>query len=68
MKIVIKIIEIIGSSDKSWEVAARNAVLEVAKTVKHLIGVDVVNFTASVKDGKIIKYKATCKIAFEVQD
>ena len=67
-KIVIKVIEVIGSSDKSWEAAATNAVEEAAKTVKHLIGVDVVNFTASVKDGKIIKYKATCKIAFEVQD
>ena len=67
-KIVIKIIEIIGSSDKSWEDAARTAVEEAAKTVKHLMGVDVVSFTASVKDGKIVKYKATCKIAFEVKE
>ena len=67
-KIVIKVIEIIGSSDKSWEDAAKTAVEEAAKTVRNLIGVDVVNFTASVKDGKIVKYKATCKIAFEVKE
>ncbi|MGC9778283.1 MAG: dodecin domain-containing protein [Candidatus Heimdallarchaeota archaeon] len=65
---VIKVIEVIGSSDKSWEDAAINAVEQAAKTVKHLIGVDVVNFTASVKDGKIIKYKACCKLAFEVKE
>jgi len=67
-KIVIKIIEVIGSSDKSWEDAARNAVETAAKTVKNITGVDVVNFTAHVKDGKIINYKATCKLAFKVED
>ena len=67
-KIVIKIIEVIGSSEKSWEDAAKNAVEQAAKTVKGITGVDVVNFTASVKDGKITKYKATCKLAFTVME
>ncbi|NHJ48047.1 MAG: dodecin domain-containing protein [Asgard group archaeon] len=65
---VIKVIEVIGSSDKSWEDAARNAVETAAKTVKNIIGADVVNFTATVKDGKVVVYKATCKLAFKVQD
>lgn len=67
-KIVIKVIEIIGSSDKSWEEAAKTAVEEAAKTIRNIMGVDVVNFTASVKNSKIVKYKATCKIAFEVKE
>ena len=68
LKIVIKVIEVIGSSDKSWEDAARNAVETASKTVKGITGVDVVGFTASVKDGKVIKYKTTCKLAFIVTD
>jgi flavin-binding protein dodecin len=67
MKIVIKVIEVIGSSDKSWEDAARNAVETAAKTVKNIVGADVVNFTSQVKDGKIVMYKATCKLAFKVE-
>ncbi|MCK5046963.1 MAG: dodecin domain-containing protein, partial [Candidatus Heimdallarchaeota archaeon] len=30
-------------------------------------GVDVIGFTAEVKDGKVVKYKASCKIAFSVE-
>lgn len=66
LKIVIKIIEVIGTSKESWEAAAKNAVESASKTVKNITGVDVVNFTASVTDGKIVKYKATCKLAFKV--
>ncbi|MBD3189866.1 MAG: dodecin domain-containing protein [Candidatus Heimdallarchaeota archaeon] len=66
MTIVVKIIEIIGVSDKSWEDAAMNGIQEASKTVKNITGVDVVNFTAKVEDGKITQYKATCKIAFTV--
>jgi hypothetical protein len=64
---VIKVIEIIGESEKNWEDAATNGVAEANKSVRNITGVDVVNFTATVKDGKITKYKATCKIAFKVE-
>ena len=67
IKIVVKIIEVIGHSTKSWEDAARFAVAKTAETVRNIHGVDVINFTASVKDGKIVMYKATCKIAFSVE-
>ncbi len=64
---VVKIVEIIGSSPKSWEDAANAAVEEAAKTIRGITGVDVMNFTAVVKDGKIVKYKTCCKIAFTVE-
>ena len=67
IKIVIKVVEIIGSSDKSWEEAAKNAVEEAHKTIRGITGVDIVNLTATVKDGKIVKYKACCKLAFSVE-
>jgi len=64
---VVKVIELIGSSTTSWEDAARNAVKEAAKTVRHIVGVDVVGFTAKVKDGDIIEYRANVKVAFIVE-
>jgi len=63
---VIKVIEVIGASDKSWEDAARVAVEEASASVRGITGVDVQNLTATVKDGKIVKYKASVKIAFTV--
>lgn len=64
---VVKILEIIGSSPKSWEDAANTAVKEASESIRGISGVDVINFTAVVKDGKIVKYKACCKIAFSVE-
>jgi flavin-binding protein dodecin len=64
---VAKIIEIVGSSDKGWADAADQAVRTASKTVSGIIGAEVMHMTASVEDGKITKYKATCKIAFAVE-
>jgi len=64
---VVKVIELIGSSTVSWEDAVENAVKEAAKTVRNIVGVDVVGFTAKVKDGDIIEYRANVKIAFVVE-
>jgi len=63
---VIKVIEVIGSSEKSWEDAASVAVEEATKSVRGITGVDVQNLTATVKDGKIVKYKTSVKLAFSV--
>jgi len=61
---VVKIIELVGTSPKSWEEAAQNAIETASKTIRGIIGMDVINFTAKVKDGKISDYKTNVKIAF----
>ena len=63
---IIKVIELVTESAKSWEDAAQNAIIDASKTVKNITGVDVIGFKGEVKDGKIVKYKAHCKIAFLV--
>jgi flavin-binding protein dodecin len=63
----VKILELIGNSEKSWEDAVQEALREAAKTVKNIVGVDVLGFKAEVKNGKIAKYKAHVKIAFVVE-
>jgi flavin-binding protein dodecin len=64
---VAKIIEIIGSSKKSWEDAANNAVKTATKTLRNLRGVEVVGQNAVVKNGKISEYRTVIKVAFEYE-
>ncbi len=64
---VVKIVELIGSSPNGWEEAARNAVKETAKTIRNIKGVAVKQYTAKVKENKIVEYRAIVKIAFVVE-
>ena len=64
---VVKIIELIGTSSNSWSEAAQNAVTEAAKTVKNIKGVHVKRCTAKVKNDKIVEYNVNVKIAFIVE-
>lgn len=63
----IKIIEILGTSKKSWSDAAREAVKEAGESVRHITGVEVVSQTAKVDGSEITEYHTTCKIAFKVE-
>jgi hypothetical protein len=63
---VLKVIEIMGDSSKGWEAAAEEAVTEAAKSVKNIKSVWIKDHSATVKDGKIARFRATCKITFEV--
>jgi flavin-binding protein dodecin len=64
----VKVIELIGTSDKSWEDAANNAILEAAETVKGITGLEVMAQTAKVDNEGITEYRTTVKIAFVVKD
>jgi hypothetical protein len=63
---VIKVLELVGESQTDWTDAVRGAVSEAAKTVDNITGVEVSNWTADVKDGRLKDYKATVRIAFAV--
>jgi len=64
----IKVIELIGTSTKTWEDAANNAVKEAQETINGITGLEVVAQTAKVDGGKIVEYRTTVKVAFLVQD
>jgi flavin-binding protein dodecin len=64
---VAKVVELIGSSPKSWEDATKNAITEAAKTVRGIKSVHVERFTVKVKNNKIVEYRAVVKIAFVVE-
>ncbi|MGY8915053.1 MAG: dodecin family protein [Flavobacteriales bacterium] len=63
---VLKVIEILANSDKSWEDAAKNAVSEASKSVKNIRSVYINEQSATVKDGKMVNYRVNVKITFEV--
>jgi flavin-binding protein dodecin len=64
---VVKVIELIGSSPKNWEEAAKNALAEAALTIKNIKSMYVKSCKARVENNKIVEYRAVVKIAFVVQ-
>lgn len=63
---VLKVIEIMASSEKSWEDATRLAVQNAGKTVKEIRSVYVKDMSAVVKGKKITEFRVNLKITFEV--
>lgn len=63
MSEIAKIIEVVGSSPKSWDEAAENAVRTASKTINNISGVEVEHMTAKVAGGEIVSYRTTVKIA-----
>jgi len=63
---VVKVLELVGESQQSWQDAANQAVMEAARTVDNITGVEVANWTANVDNGRITNYKANVRVAFVV--
>jgi flavin-binding protein dodecin len=65
---VVKVIEIMASSEKSWEDAVKHAVKTAGKTLKGIRSVHVKDQSVVVKDNDITEFRVNCKISFEVLD
>lgn len=63
---VIKVIEIMADSSKSWEEAAQKAVSEAGKTLTGIRSVYIQDQSALVEHGKITEYRLTVKLSFEL--
>ena len=61
---VLKVIELMGDSDKSWEDAAQTALQTAEKSVRNVRSIYIKNFEATVANGKIEKYRINGKISF----
>jgi dodecin len=64
---MLKVIEVLAESKKGWEDAAQVAVSNASETVRGIKSVNVKNFQATVKDGKISNYRINAKITFELE-
>ena len=64
---IYKIIDIVGTSEKSFADAAKNAVVEAAKTVKKIRRAEVTKFDVKVENDNVTLYRAEMKISFEIE-
>ena len=64
---VVKVIEVIASSEKSIDDAVKTAVSEVSKTIRNIDSVYVKDIKAHVKDGQISSWGVICNISFRVE-
>ena len=63
---MVKVVEIIAESKKSWSDAADNAVKQASKTVRNIKSLYVQDMQAKVEDGKIVSYRVNAKISFVI--
>ena len=63
---IVKVIEVIASSEKGFEDAIQQCVTEVSKTIRNIDSVYVKDTKVHVKDGKITSFGVICKVSFRV--
>jgi dodecin len=62
-----KIIELVGTSEKSWEDAAKTAIETAGKSVKDLRIAEVTKLDLTVEDGKVKSYRTRLNLSFKYQ-
>lgn len=64
---VMKVIEVMASSDKSWEEATKKAVAHASKSVKHIKSAFVQSQSVVVDNDEVSEFRVNVKITFEVK-
>ncbi len=64
---VLKVIEVLSSSETSWEDATKKAVAKASKSLKNIRSVYVQEHSATVKDGKVTEFRVNLKLTFELE-
>ena len=63
---MLKVIEVLGFSEKSWEDAAQKMVKEASKSVHNIKSIYVQDMSAKVKKDKIVQYRIDGRITFQI--
>jgi flavin-binding protein dodecin len=64
---VMKVIEVLANSDKSWEDATQKAVKEASKTVKNIKSAFIQSQSVVVNNDRVTEFRVNLKITFEVK-
>jgi dodecin len=64
MAAMVKVIEVLAQSEKSWDDAAKVALEEASKTLRGIQSIYVKEMQAVVKDNRIVQYRLNAKISF----
>ncbi|MEP2668752.1 MAG: dodecin family protein [Cyclobacteriaceae bacterium] len=65
---VLKVVELLSNSDKSWEDAANKAVKKASKSLHGISSINIQNMSARVENDKIVEYRINAKISFELDE
>ena len=65
---MLKVIEVLAQSDKSWEDAAQNAVKTASESVRDIKSIYIENMEAAVKGNAITEYRINAKISFLLEE
>ena len=60
-----KIIELVGTSDKSWEDAAQSAVMTAGESLKDLRIAEITKLDVTIENGKVTSYRARINVSFK---
>jgi len=64
---VYKVVELVGTSDVSWEKAAENAIATAGKSLRDLRVAEITKLDMTVKDGKVAFYRARVSLSFKYE-
>ena len=64
-KSVYKVIDLVGTSDTSWEEAAKTAVENASKTLRDVRIAEVKQLDMKIEDGKVVAYRARLNLSFK---
>ncbi|HEX5948118.1 MAG TPA: dodecin domain-containing protein [Actinomycetota bacterium] len=63
----INTMELEGISEKSWGDAAREALREAARTIRHINKLEVLGTSTEVEDDQVVRYRTQVRLYFEVE-
>lgn len=61
---IVRVMEVLGESTESFQAAVQDAIQDASRSARNITGVEVANWTAEVKGGSIVEYKADCRVAY----
>ncbi len=64
---VYKVIELVGTSDESWEKAAAAAVQRASKSLRDLRVAEIVELDMQLENGQVRAYRAKVKVSFKYE-
>jgi dodecin len=65
---IYKVVEIVGSSEKSIEDAIGAAIARAHETVRHMRWFEVVQMRGHIENGKVKHYQVALKLGFTMED
>jgi flavin-binding protein dodecin len=67
MSTIVKVLEVIAESEKSFDDAAQRAVREAAKSVRNIKSIWIENFSGVVEGERIVQYRVNAKLSFLIE-